>query len=299
MIKRVCTATILLFVLSFSVILLGDESSTTYFPDSLDSYWIYEDQNENEFTRRAVEGEEIGDEVLSAFSYEPELENWQEYSCFLTPSLYKVNDDGIVLVVGDEVEKALKARLQNEMDVVREIIMSEAPPDAVIEIEIDVQSQDQLLFLPDNVTENEEWDVNEYDAKITMSFSGGGLAPSESLVVAFQILETGIVLGKETLNISAGTFEDCIKVEFRTETTLALTPPPPPEDVEQPGETVTTVWLAPNVGIVKFHQEWNFKFLDIVPDDNELPKPPDPIPITFELKEYEIKTDGDNSEKSE
>ena len=53
---------------------------------------------------------------LSAFSYEPELEDWTEYSPFISPSLYNVSDAGITLVVGDEVEKAVKARLSEEMD---------------------------------------------------------------------------------------------------------------------------------------------------------------------------------------
>ena len=175
MIKRVCTATILLFVLSFSVILLGDESSTKYFPDSLDSYWIYEDQDGNEFTRRAVEGEEIGDEVLSAFSCEPELENWQDYSCFLRAALYKVNDDGIVLVVGDEIEKALKARLKYEADSYLEVIMKDAPQGGSVDIDIITEAQNDFLLLPDTVVENEEWDVTEKKGAIKMKANGPGM----------------------------------------------------------------------------------------------------------------------------
>ncbi len=298
MLKKVCLVFILLFPFTFSVVLSGEESSSKYFPGTLDSFWVYEDQDGNEFTRRAVEGEEIADEVYYAFSYEPAIENWIGYNYFFNPSLYKIGDSGIIFSVGDEVEKIVKARLQKEMDGFTEVVKKETPPDAVIEIDIDVQAQDQLTFLLDTVTENEEWDVNEYDAKITMAFSGGGLPANQQMIIDYQILETGIVLGKETLEIPAGTFEECIKVEFRTETTYTMIPPPPPEAVEQPGETVTTVWLAPNVGIVKFHQQRNFKFLDMIPDD-ELLKPPDPKPITFELKKYEIKTEDTESEKSE
>ncbi len=307
MIKRVCTAMILLFVLSFSVILLGDESSTKYFPDALDSYWIYEDQDENEFTRRAVEGEEIGDEVLSAFSYEPELENWQEYSCFLSPSLYKVNDDGIVLVVGDEVEKALKARLKYEADSFSEAMMKEAPQGGPVDIDIDIdiitEAQDDFLLLPDTVVENEEWDVTEKKGEIKMTVSESGIpVGSETMSFIFDISETGIVTGSETVIVPAGTFEDCLKIEYRTETTLSLFPnefDPDDDNIEPAGETVTTVWYAPNVGIVKYHQERQHIFLEIIPEDAGIPKPENPEPITFELKEYEIKTDDTDSEKSE
>ena len=72
-------------------------------------------------TRRAIEGEEIAGQTFPAFSYEPELKDWAEYSPFISPSLYNVSDAGITLVVGDEVEKAVKARLSKEMESVREI----------------------------------------------------------------------------------------------------------------------------------------------------------------------------------
>ncbi len=302
MIKRVCTATILLFVLSFSVILLGDESSTKYFPYSLDSYWIYEDQDENEFTRRAVEGEEIGDEVLSAFSYEPELENWQDYSCFLHASLYKVNDDGIALVVGDEIEKALKARLKYEADSYLEVIMKDAPQGGSVDIDIITEAQNDFLLLPDTVVENEEWDVTEKKGAIKMKANDPGMSEPFIMSFIFDISETGIVTGSETVVVPAGTFEDCLKIEYRTETTLSFFPiefEPDDDEIEPAGETVTTVWYAPNVGIVKYHQERQHIFLEIIPEDAGIPKPENPEPITFELKEYEIKTNGPDSEKSE
>ena len=90
-------------------------------------------------------------------------------------------------------------------------------------------------------------------------------------------------------------FEDCLKVEYRTETKAILDPVPPPDQVDPPGETVTTVWFAPDVGIVKVHQKRNHSFLEMLPDDEGIPLPPNPEPKTFELKKYEIKTaDSEN-----
>ena len=77
-----------------------------------------------------------------------------------------------------------------------------------------------------------------------------------------------------------------------------MIPIPSPDEVDPPGETVTTVWFAPNVGIVKFHQKRNYMFFDMFPDDDELPKPPDPEPKTFELKRYEIRTADSENEES-
>ena len=288
------------FIFSFSVLLMGNETAVKYFPATIDSFWVYEDQDGNEFTRRAVEGEEIADEVLSAFSYEPELENWIDYSCLFRPSLYKVNGEEITLVVGDEVEKSLNARLKNETDILIETMKSQTPAGAKIDIHIDAQAGEEFLLLPDTVAENEEWDSNETKVVLSMQFSDPDMPAPEVISITFDIVETGKVLGYETIVVPAGTYEECIKVEYRTETTVSVFPDEPnPEDIDPAGETITTVWFAPNVGLVKFHQESKYIFLELLPDSEDFPIPPDPEPLTFELKKYEIKTDNLDSEKSE
>ena len=276
-----------------------------YFPSTLDSFWVYEDQDGNELTRRAVEGEEIAGKTFSAFSYEPALEDWTDYSCFIRPSLYQVSDAGITLVVREEIGKALQARLKKEIDIFATILKDEAsedvPEDVHIDVDIEVKGQDLSFLLPDAVTINEEWDVNQIEANAKLAFRGGDLPEDQGLVILvidFTITETGIISGTETVETPAGKFEDCLKVEYRTETTAALTPAPPPDEVDPPGETVTTVWYAPNVGIVKFRQETNYIFLEMLPDDEDLPVPPGPKTKTFELKKFEIKTaDLESAEK--
>ena len=276
---------------------LGNESDSKYFPDTLASYWVYEDQDGNELTRRAIEGEEIAGQTFPAFSYEPELKDWAEYSPFISPSLYNVSDAGIILIVGDEVEKGLKTRLKKETDAFVEALMATTgtPPDVRINVDIDVQVQDLLFLLPDAIIADEEWDANQIEAKVKMTFIGDSVPDDYKLTIDFTIIETGIVLGTDSVETAAGTFEDCLKVEYRTETKAILDPVPRPDEVDPPGETVTTVWFAPDVGIVKFHQKMNYMFFDmvkdgIVKDDDGLPKPPDPEPKTFELKKFEIKT---------
>ena len=264
---------------------LGNESDSKYFPDTLASYWVYEDQDGNELTRRAIEGEEIAGKTFPAFSYEPELKDWTEYSPFISPSLYKVSDAGITLVVGDEVEKAVKARLSKEMELVREIFTIQQPDDADFNYEIKAEAHKHSYLLPTPVTLNEEWDVNQIKASLALD-----LQRNELLTIDYTINETGIIRGTETIKTDAGTFKDCLKVEYRTETTVIITPVPLTDEVDPPGETVTTVWFAPNVGIVKFNQKMNYTFLDMIKDDGGLEKPPDPEPKTFELKKYEIKT---------
>lgn len=300
MLNKVCTTTLLLFAFCFSVVLFGIESSTKYFPDTLDSYWVYVDQVGNEFTRRAVEGEEIGDEVLSAFSYEPELENWVDYSCFLHPSLYKVNEEGITLVVSNDIEKALKARLKYESDFFIETMMKIAPQEATIHVDITSEAQDNVLLLPDTVVENEEWDVAHKKVELKMTINDPSMLGPDSISFTFDIHETGIVIGSETVIVPAGTYENCLKVQYQTETTLSLFPDEAgPDDIDPAGEAVTTVWFAPNVGIVKYQQERQHIFLEVIPDDAGIPKPDNPELITFELKKFEINATDPDSEKTE
>ena len=297
----VCSLFSLLLTFGFSPTLVADKSAIDYFPGTLDSFWVYEDQDGNELTRRAIEGEEIAGETFPAFSYEPELEDWTDYSCFIRPSLYKVSEAGITLVVREEVQEAIKARLKKEMDIFFQAVMDEFGPDEgfppKMDVDIEAKGQEHLFLLPNGIVENEEWDVNQIEVNLTINPEGGDIGPND-LSVDFTIIETGIVLGTENVETAAGVFEDCLKVQYRTETTAMLTPAPPPEELDPPGETITTVWFAPNVGIVQFQQKRNYTFLELIPDDEDFPHPPDPEPITFKLKEYEIKTDQSESNEN-
>lgn len=299
MLKRFCPVLILLLVFGFSTTLLGNESVQKYFPGTLDSFWVYEDQDGNELTRYSIEAEEIAGETYLAFSYDPELEDWANYSCFIHPGLYSVSDEEIKLVVGDAVENAIKARLKSEMDmfveILKQAVFSQAPPGVEIpafNLDVDIEAQGQdFLLLPENVEVDEEWDANQVKVNAKMTVEGAGVPDDEPVGMDFTIIETGIVLGTETVETTAGTFEDCLKVEYRTETTVVLTPTPSPGEVAPPGETVTTVWFAPNVGIIKLHQKSGYMFLDMIPAEADLPIAlPPPTERTLELKRYEIKT---------
>ena len=83
---------------------------------------------------------------------------------------------------------------------------------------------------------------------------------------------------KETVKTPAGTFEDCLKIEYWYATTEK-------EEATQPTASgtsdieSTTLWLAPNVGIVKFIR---------VSADSKVEK-------SLELTQYEIKPAGSGS----
>lgn len=293
MFKRFCIVIILLSFLTFNLTLVGQKTETpNYFPTILESYWVYVDQDGNELTRRAIEGEEIDGKKYKAFSYEPELEDWGEYTHFLRPSLYRVGKTGITLAVGGEVEKAAKTRLKKEMDFFVETMKNQAPPeigesfDLIINVE--VEGEDNLSLLPFPISENEEWDVNKMKAKIKMTPVGIEETDPAEIIFNFTIIETGIVQGTEAVETPAGPF-DCLKVEYSTETTVSVIPENTSESMDSPGETVTTVWFAPNVGIVQYHQKMDHIFSELIPDDEGIPKPPAIKPKTLQLKKYEIR----------
>ena len=88
MLKKIRSAFVFLFVFGFSTTLMGNEWANYYFPDAIDSYWTYEDQDGEELTRYAIESEDIDGETYSAFSYEPALENWVDYQYYVHPYFY-------------------------------------------------------------------------------------------------------------------------------------------------------------------------------------------------------------------
>ena len=261
-----------------------DDHTSIYFPSTVGSYWVYKDQDGNELTRTAVAGEEIDGKTYPAFSYTPELKDKAEYSPFISPALYNISETGITLVVKDEVEEAIKAWLSKEMDLLREVIALDDIDAADFTFKIEAEAQDNLQLLPTPITHNEEWDVNHTTADLTLF-----IEETEQPTMNYTIVETGIILGTENVETTAGIFENCLKVEYQTEATVDIKPTPPPNQINSPGETVTTVWYAPNVGIVKLQQQRKYLFFDMIPDDDSFPRPPDPEQKTLELTKYEIK----------
>ena len=288
MLKGICPVFTLLLVFGFGAVLIGDTSKIAqYFPTTPGSYWVYEDQDGNELTRRAVDGERIGPEEYLAFDCEPTLENSIDYNYHIHANLYQVNEEGVTFLVGDEARRAMQARLAKEMGTLLKMFKEAAPPGTEagfnLLYEIEAEVQDQFYILSTLTSFNEEWSAMQMKIKVTITPDPPQGDP-EDLMLEFTIVEKGKVLGTENIETPAGTFENCLKIEYRTETTMAIFPPE--EEVDPPGESVTTLWLAPNVGIVRFHQEAEDIFLKTFPE----PEITSSTTVkNFELKGYEIK----------
>ena len=288
MLKRFRVIFSLSLILGFSATLVGKEGADTYFPHTLGSYWVYEDQDGNELTRRVIENKDIDGETYHTFSYEPALEDWADYDYHIHPHLYRVGEEQVTFWVGDDVEKAVKARLAKEVEVFGKI--HEANFDLLYDIE--VEAQDPFYVLPTSVTFDEKWDVAQIKAKVTMTPDPP--QDPEETICEFTIVETGKVLGTENVETPAGTFEDCLKIEYRTSTEVAIFvhganggARDRAGEANPPGESVTTLWVAPNVGIVKFHQEAEDILLTVITHSQVKAST---TGKTLQLKRYEVKS---------
>lgn len=294
MIRSICTYTTIILILSLCMPLFGKEEAVNYFPSTLGSYWVYEDQDGDELKRTVIEGEEIAGEIYNAFNYEPELKDWENFIKYICPELFRINDKEITLSVKEGIEKAVKAQLTKELDALFQAAVQDGLPiDEAPTFDITVETEDKLSLLIKPTVANEEWDVTKINANIKV-IQNGELQGT----LDYTIIETGIVLGTETVETAAGTFENCLKVHYQTETTAILTPDE--SEMDPPGETVTTVWFAPNVGIVKIHEKTGNMFLDMIPKDEDIPFIfPTAKEITLELKKFEIKTEEATDQKVE
>lgn len=257
-----------------------------------------------------MEGEEISGVTYHGFSYDPELEDWSDFDRHFVPYLFNVGDEWVSCLVGKETENAVEARLSQEMDTLSElaqnVFAAQAPPELNLTIDliydVEAKSQENFFLLPLDMTPNEEWDSINMNATISFTLDVQGIPDFQAaagdiptITMDIDIQETGIILGTETVDITAGTFEDCLKIQFQTETELTASEPNPNQ--EQPGESVTTIWLAPNVGIVKYYQETEKIMLNTMSDSDfsealltqpEIDALIGPIVTSYELQRYEI-----------
>ena len=282
---------VLLLICGFSTTLMGNEWANYYFPDTLGSYWTYENQDGDEFTRYAIEPQDIDSETYRAFSYDPPLEDWEDYKYLVHPYYYQVSNDWVAFFNGDEIENALKNTViksfkENVLPFFKEKLNEIVPPDVTFEVRttVETEAEDYTYLFPTPLTYNEEWNsmAAQGEFVITVDLAGdpNEIPPDGTLIFTFNfdVSEIGTVKTTETVETPAGTFEDCLKIEFQAAVDMTLDVSPPMEDAQfiEPGnsKSLKTLWLAPNVGIVKMEHEYeNGDTVD-----------------TFELTNYEITT---------
>lgn len=296
MMKNFRSIFVLLLIFGLGVPLLANEWATYYFPDKVGSSWVYEDQDGNELTRYAVKEKNVEGNTFRAFEYEPEIDDWEKYIYAVQPFLYQVGDEWVAFYIGDDIENATESILSKKLDetlaIIRQQTAGQLPPGVTIDFDytIDPKAQDYFYLFPTPVAYNEEWVAMELDVKVgmTMDIQGAPVeipAALKTVSSTTNVVETGNVVGKETVETEAGTFEECLKIEYRTKTTVDTELPPEYKQLlpeQQTNESVSTLWLAPNIGIVKFKSEQE--------NSDEVK--------TLELKSYEIQSDESENGES-
>ncbi len=286
----------ILLIFGLTASIMGNEWADFYFPDKIGSSWVYVNQDGEEITRYASEEQDVDGTTYRSFSYEPAIEDWEKYQYVVHPYFYQVGDEWITFYVGNEIEDAtesiLNKALHETIATMQQQMAEQLPPGVSVDIDftVDPKAQDLFYLFPTPITYNEEWVAMHLDINVvmTMDIQGAGInLPEElkSITSDTSIEEKGNVLGTETVEIEAGTFEDCLKIEYKTKTTTDTNLPPEIKQMlpdQQTNESTTTLWLAPNIGIVKFHSE-NENTDDVA---------------SLELTSYEIISDETGSEDS-
>lgn len=276
---------------------MGNDTAKVYLPDTLGSSWVYVDQDGNEFTRFAVEEKTIDGDIYRAYNYEPAIEDWEEFRYHIQPFLYQVAEEWVTFYVGKNIEQATKSvfgkRLEEIIAELRKQTAIKLPSGITIDFKhtVEPKSKDFFYILPTKVTLKQDWVAMQLDVnlKITMNIKGAPVDVSNELKTissTINVVEKGNIIGKENVKTVAGTFKDCLKIEYRSITTTKTSAASEIKQLlpeQKPYKTTTTLWLAPNVGIVKFTSE----------------KEQSDEKTTIELKSYEIKSnESDNSDNN-
>ena len=260
MLKRFRVVFSVVFIFYLSPTLIAGESVNHYFPHTPGSFWVYADQDGHKLTRRAIQKKKIEGEIYHAFSYEPTSEDWTDYEHYVQPNFYQIRKDGVAFFVGDEVEKAFEAKLRRDMDAdikEQQGILTSPGVRADFSYEIEVEAKDDFYLLPTPIIFDKAWTATQISGSITLKLkmqSPDFQIPGGDQVNAIPIdlVEKGKVTAKETVKTLAGTFEDCLKIEYWYTEAGKKEDATKPTSSDTSGIELTTLWLAPNVGIVKF-----------------------------------------------
>ena len=290
--KSLYTITLSLYFV-FSSHILANEFISKYFPTNFEigNYWKYEDQDGNELYRYIDYNKEVDGHIYFSARYNPELENLLYYNPFIQYELYSFNIDhsGSIFYISNTIEDSLKAKLDQEAIFVKNTIENQTNRGLNVDIDINVTASDEFVFISD-INDSSEWEVNEIDVEVIISFNDGSGDEIQNVIFDFNIKQRGKISGIESIKIDDKYFKDCLKIKYYTKTNVSCEPKDVSESLNLPGETYTTVWLAPDIGIVKLKQQRTGLLLDVVPinGDDKIELPDKPKDLIFEIKGYEL-----------
>ena len=177
----------------------------------------------------------------------------------------------------------------------KEQINSQLPEGMRVDLDVtydlDIQAQDHFYFLPTPADFNEEWEALRIDMQVNLQMeltsNMAGFPPTtQAISMSLTLTETGTVTDTETVDTDAGRFEDCLVITYNMDAEIETNPQIPEAKsmfADAYSGSTTTLWLAPNVGLVKMEQE----------------SEKSGVVKTLELTNYEIKTTESGSSESD
>ncbi len=240
------------------------ETEPNYYPMSVGSRWVYRDPDGSEWTREVTESEFIASRKYHIFSYSPPGDNQLEY---LNSPTYEVTYSHLLLFTGDEARRMMEEVIYGT---------EEVPFLTSFKTTVDMGRSFVLLRFP--LYPGKTWET--LNIRLTGGSSYGHQPPWPDLQRQDLSFEADwVVLASagqlESVNTPAGTFEDCLMIEYQ--------PKQQPAEVLAHGRSnadlreallrtrgkgirenlsalfssampklgLETVWLAPGVGPVK------------------------------------------------
>ena len=215
------------------------EEPPNYYPNAIGSRWVYRNADGFEWAREVTEVEEIGLYLYHVFNYDPPIEE-ARFNFLKTPS-YRITRNRVLFFVGDEIDLAYK---QDLMD----FLQTSYQEFGDIKINVNAVSQEELIFFRIPPARGIRWEVINMKASGNVIFRDQG-----NFILPFEInwVNTGIVTSLEPVETPAGTFEDCFKIQYDSKVTAVVNE----EEEELLRTEVQSIWLAPEVGMVKIEDE--------------------------------------------
>lgn len=217
---------------------LSETIPPNYYPDSIGSRWVYRSPSGFQWTREVTGKKAIAGQVYRVFDYIPPRDD-SGFDFLKTPS-YRITRNRVFFFVGGEVDQSVKRNLSKSLE-------RQFADAGNIRVNVIAASQSNLTFFRIPPFPGQKWEV--LDMRITGNVVFLDLA---NFKLRFEInwVITGFVDRKETVETPAGTFPDSFKVQYSTKVTTLVE-----GEEETSRDELETVWLAPDVGMVKIEDE--------------------------------------------
>ena len=207
-----------------------------YFPDTVESRWVYRNTDGSEWSREVTDGNSIHGEGFQVFTYTPPVPE-TEFD-YLKPDVWRVTDSQVLFDIGEKIDRYV----QNELPA------SVADEFAGLELDIAVApiTHPEFVCLQLPLTPNLQWDA--FNTNIN-----GSIILQNLVLLQFpfevHVSVKGEVIAVGSLETPAGNFEETYQIEYQTEITQTLFAESETTEQRQ------TVWFVPHVGIVKIEDE--------------------------------------------